>query len=62
MQKSPEDKYPWLDQDDEQRLMTDKESLDKYIDLDNLCLNKEERGKLWICCTDIKKHLVREMR
>ena len=33
-QKLPEDKYPWLDQDDERKHMTDKEILDKYIDLD----------------------------
>ena len=45
-QKSPEDKYPWLDQDDERRHMTDKEILDKYIDLDNSCLNKEERREV----------------
>ena len=42
-QKSLKDKYPWLDPDDEQRYMTDKEILDKYIDLDNSCLNKEEK-------------------
>ena len=42
--------------------MTDKEILDKYIDLDKSCLNKEEKGKLWICCTDIRKHLAWEMR
>ena len=41
-QKSPEDKYPWLDPDDEQRHMTDKEILYKYINLDN-CLNREEK-------------------
>ena len=41
-QKSFEDKYPWLDPDDEQRNMADKEILDKYINLDNSCLNKEE--------------------
>ena len=41
--KSPEDKYPWLDQDDERRHMTDKEILDNYIDLDKSCLNKEEK-------------------
>ena len=45
-QKSPEDKYSWLDQDNEQRLMTDKEILDKYIDLDNSCLNKEEKREV----------------
>ena len=37
-----EDKYPWLDEDGERRHMTDKEILDKYIDLDKSCLNKEE--------------------
>ena len=38
--------YPWLDQDDERRLMTEKEILDKYIDLDNSCLNKEEKREV----------------
>ena len=42
--KSPEDKY--LDWDNEWRLMTDKETLDKYIDLDNSCLNKEEKREV----------------
>ena len=45
-QKSPEGKYPWLDPDDEQRHMTDKEILDKYINLDNSCLNKEEKKEV----------------
>ena len=39
-QKLLEDKYPWLDQDNERKHMTDKEILDKYIDLDQSCLNK----------------------
>ena len=42
----PEDKYPWLDQDDERRHMTDKEILDKYIDLDQSCLSKEEKREV----------------
>ena len=42
-QKLPEDKYPWLDPSDEQRHMTDREILEKYIDLDNSCLTKEEK-------------------
>ena len=42
-QKSSEDRYPWLDPDDKQRHMTDKEILDKYINLDNSCLSKEEK-------------------
>ena len=45
-QKSSEDKYPWLDQDNVRRHMTDKEILDKYIDLDNSCLNKEEKREV----------------
>ena len=45
-QKLPEDEYPWLDQDDERRHMTYKEILDKYIDLDNSCLSKEEKIKV----------------
>ena len=45
-QKSPTDKYPWLDGDDERRHMTDREILEKYINLNNSCLNKEEKTKL----------------
>ena len=45
-QKPPRDEYPWLDSDDERRQMTDKEILDKYIDLDNSCLSEEEKIKV----------------
>ena len=45
-QTLPEDKYPWLEQDDERRHMTDEEILDRYIDLDSSCLNKGEKGKV----------------
>ena len=45
-QKSPEDKYPWLDPDDEQSYMRDNEILNKYINLDNSCLNKEEKKEV----------------
>ena len=34
-QVSEKDKYPWLEDSDERKQMTDKEILDKYIDLDN---------------------------
>ena len=44
--KSPEDRYPWLDPDNEQRHMTDNEILDKYIDLDNSCLSKGEKKEV----------------
>ena len=30
-QKSPEDRYPWLDPEDDRRHMTDREILEKYI-------------------------------
>ena len=33
-----QEKYPWLDSSDERKYMTDKEILDKYIDLDKSCL------------------------
>ena len=45
-QKSPRDNYPWLDLDDERRHMTDKEILEKYVNLDNSCLTKEEKRKV----------------
>ena len=37
------DKYPWLDDSDERKHMTDKEILDKYIDLDSSCLTKGKK-------------------
>ena len=40
------DKYPWLHPEDERRNMTDREILEKYIDLRNSCLNKEEKEKV----------------
>ena len=40
------DKYPWLSSDDEGRNMTDREILEKYVDLEISCLNKEEKLKV----------------
>ena len=45
-QKSPENKYPWLDPDDDRRHITDREILEKYINLNNSCLSKEEKIKV----------------
>ena len=45
-QKSPTYKYPWLDPDDERRHMTDREIFEKYINLNNSCLNKEEKTEV----------------
>ena len=39
-------KYPWLDDSDETKYMSDKEILDKYINLDNSCLTKWERKEV----------------
>ena len=45
-QKSPEENYPWLDPDDDRKHMTDREILEKYINLNNSCLSKEEKIKV----------------
>ena len=45
-QKSSTDKYPWLGPDDERKHMTDREILEKYINLNNSCLDKEEKIKV----------------
>ena len=37
------DKYPWLDDSDERKYMTDREILEKHINLDNLCLTESEK-------------------
>ena len=36
-------KYPWLDDSDERKHMTDKEIFSKYIDLDSSCLTESEK-------------------
>ena len=45
-QKSLTDRYPMLDPKDERRHMTDREILEKYINLNNSCLSKEEKTKV----------------
>ena len=39
-------KYPWLDPRDERKYMSDREILDKYVDLDKLCLTDAEKKQL----------------
>ena len=41
-----EEIYPWLEEDDERKYMTDKEILDKYINLKDSCLDKKERKQV----------------
>ena len=38
------EKYPWLDKMDERKYMSDREILEKYIHLNNTCL-QEEKGE-----------------
>ena len=40
------DKYPWLDQGNERRNMSDKEILDKYVDLERSCLSDSEKKQV----------------
>ena len=39
-------KYPWLKDTDEGKYMMDRESLDKYINLDDSCLTKVEKTQV----------------
>ena len=40
------DKYPWLEPEDERKHMTDRKILEIYVNLNNSCLNKEEKLKV----------------
>ena len=39
-------KFPWLDNSDERKYMSDREILRKYINLDSTCLTEDEKRKL----------------
>ena len=41
-----EGKFPWLEDTDERKYMTDREILDKYVNLDNSCLTKAEKTQV----------------
>ena len=45
-EENSEGKFPWLEDTDERKYMTDREILDKYINLDNSCLTKEEKTQV----------------
>ena len=45
-EEKSEGKFPWLDDTDERKHMTDREILDKYINLDNSCLTKAEKEQV----------------
>ena len=38
--------YPWLENTDERKYISDREILEKYIDLSNTCLHKEEKEEV----------------
>ena len=54
-QRLLEHKYPWLDSGDDWRHMTDREILEKYINLDESCLNDEEKKKVMNILFDYKE-------
>ena len=43
---SSDERYPWLEDTDERKYMTDKEILDKYINLEDSGLTEEERKQV----------------
>ena len=45
-EESSEGKFPWLDDTDERKYMTEREILDKYVNLDNSCLTKIEKEQV----------------
>ena len=54
-EESSEGKFPWFDETDKRKYMTDREILDKYVNLDNSCLTKIEKEQvrdLWYQCKD----------
>ena len=45
-EENSEGKLPWLEDTDERKYMTDREILDKYVNLDNSCLTKVEKTQV----------------
>ena len=56
-EEKSEGKFPWLDDTDKRKYMTDREILDKYVNLDNSCLTKVEKEQVRDYCTNIRMHL-----
>ena len=40
------ERFPWLDNSDERKYMSDREILRKYINLDNTCLTEDEKEEV----------------
>ena len=47
-----DDKYPWLDQEDKQRYMTDTEILRQKLDLEDSLLDEKEKEEFWTKTSD----------
>ena len=45
-EEESKENYLWLDKNDERKYMTDREILDKYINLDNACLTRMEKEQV----------------
>ena len=45
-EENSEGKFPWLEDTDKRKYMTDREILDKYVNLDNSCLTKIEKTQV----------------
>ena len=45
-EENSEGKFPWLEDTNERKYMTDREILDKYINLDNSCLTKIKKTQV----------------
>ena len=58
---SDKEKYPWLEDSDERKFMTDRDILEKYIDLDKSCLTESEKKMLETWFINTKMYLVWEM-
>ena len=46
LKKEMQEKYPWLDPNNERKYMSDREILDKYVDLDKSCLTDIEKKQV----------------
>ena len=46
LEENSEGKFPWLEDTNERKYMTDREILDMYINLDNSCLTKIEKTQV----------------
>ena len=43
-EENSEGKFPWLEDTDERKYMTDREILEKYVNLDNSCTDQDREN------------------